>query len=108
MTKISILFLLLTCQYLVAATKPDIVLIMVDDLNDWIGALGGHPQTITPVLDSLAAQGMLFTNAHCNAPQCKPSRRSLLDGLYPKSTGIYFNSPKRPSGNTWSVLIWRA
>jgi arylsulfatase A-like enzyme len=78
------------------AKKPDIVFIIVDDLNDWIGCLDGHPDAQTPHLDSLAASGMLFTNAHCNAPQCGPSRESLLRGLYPKSTGKYFNSTKRP------------
>ena len=67
--------------------KPNVVFIIVDDLNDWIGVMGGHPQTKTPNLDSLAEDGVLFTNAHCNAPQCGPSRESLLHGLYPKSTG---------------------
>ena len=75
--------------------KPNVVFIIVDDLNDWIGVMGGHPQSKTPNMDALADQGVLFTNAHCNAPQCGPSRASLLNGLYPKSTGRYFNSPKR-------------
>ena len=76
--------------------KPDVVFIVVDDLNDWIGVMGGHPQSKTPNLDALAAQGVLFTNAHCNAPQCGPSRTSFLNGVYPKSTGRYFNSTRRP------------
>ena len=75
--------------------KPNVVFIIVDDLNDWIGVMGGHPQSKTPNLDALAEDGVLFTNAHCNAPQCGPSLESLLHGLYPKSTGRYFNSPKR-------------
>ena len=74
-----------------APIKPDIVLIVVDDLNDWIGVMNGHPQSLTPNMDALAQQGMLFTNAHANAPQCSPSRQSFLSGRYPKSTGIYFN-----------------
>ena len=77
--------------------RPDVVFIVVDDLNDWIGAMGGHPQAKTPHLDALAARGVLFTNAHCNAPQCGPSRTSFLYGLYPKSTGKYFNSTRRPA-----------
>ena len=77
------------------ADRPNVVFIIVDDLNDWIGVMGGHPQSKTPNLDALADQGVLFTNAHCNAPQCGPSRTSLLHGLYPKNTGKYFNSPKR-------------
>ena len=80
-----------------AGTKNDVVFIIVDDLNDWIGVMGGHPQSKTPNLDALAGRGILFTNAHCNAPQCGPSRTSLLHGLYPKSTGRYFNSTRRPA-----------
>ena len=49
--------------------KPNVVFIIVDDLNDWIGVMGGHPQTKTPNLDALAEDGVLFTNAHCNALQ---------------------------------------
>jgi arylsulfatase A-like enzyme len=80
----------------IASQRPDVVFIVVDDLNDWIGAMHGHPQSLTPNLDAFAKRGVLFTNAHCNAPQCLPSRKSFLSGLYPKSTGIYFNSKKRP------------
>ena len=77
--------------------RPNLVFIIIDDLNDWIGVMGGHPQSKTPNLDALAEQGVLFTNAHSNAPQCGPSRTSLLLGLYPKSTGRYFNSTRRPA-----------
>jgi arylsulfatase A-like enzyme len=80
----------------ISSAKPDVVFIVVDDLNDWIGVMGGHPQSKTPNLDALAKQGVLFTNAHCNAPQCGPSRTSFLNGVYPKSTGRYFNSTRRP------------
>lgn len=97
-----IFFLLLVSLFvshsvLAEGKKPDLVFIIVDDLNDWIGVMGGHPQANTPNIDFLASKGALFTNAHCNAPQCGPSRASLLLGLYPKSTGKYFNSTKRPS-----------
>ena len=78
------------------ANRPDVVFIVVDDLNDWIGAMNGHPQSLTPNIDAFSKQGVLFSNAHCNAPQCLPSRKSFLSGLFPKSTGIYFNNKKRP------------
>ena len=55
-----------------AETKPNVLFISVDDLNDWIGCLGGHPQSKTPNIDRLAASGVLFTNAHCPAPACNP------------------------------------
>ncbi len=47
---------------------PNVLFIAIDDLNDWIGCLGGHPQTVTPNLDRLAASGMLFRNAYCPPP----------------------------------------
>tara|TARA_Y100001960_G_scaffold122466_1_gene130649 strand:+ start:1642 stop:3051 length:1410 start_codon:yes stop_codon:yes gene_type:complete len=92
-----LIVLLFVVSPVFAAKKPDVVFIVVDDLNDWIGVMGGHPQSKTPNLDALANKGVLFTNAHCNAPQCGPSRTSLLHGLYPKSTGKYFNSTRRPA-----------
>jgi len=69
--------------------RPNVLLIAIDDLNDWVGCLGGHPQAKTPHIDALAARGMLFTNAHCQAPICGPSRASLLSGRFPYSTGVY-------------------
>src|SRR5438105_5946016 len=69
--------------------RPNVLFIAIDDQNDWIGCLGGHPQVKTPNIDRLAKRGTLFTNAHCQAPLCNPSRSSLLTGLRPSSTGIY-------------------
>lgn len=69
--------------------KPNVLFIAVDDLNDWVGCLGGHPQAITPNIDKLASKGMLFTNAHCQAPICGPSRASVMTGLYPSTSGNY-------------------
>ncbi len=75
------------------AKRPNVLLIAVDDLNDWIGVLGGHPQAKTPNMDKLARRGVLFTNAHCQAPVCNPSRASIMTSLYPSTTGIYFLNP---------------
>ena len=68
---------------------PNVLFISVDDLNDWLGCMNGHPNTKTPNIDKLAAQGILFSNAHCQAPLCGPSRASLMTGLRPSTTGIY-------------------
>ena len=73
--------------------KPNILLIAIDDLNDWIGCMGGHPQAKTPNIDRLAARGVLFDNAHCQASVCNPSRASMMSSLYPATTGIYFLTP---------------
>lgn len=69
--------------------RPNVLMIIVDDLNDWTGHLGGHPQTRTPNMDRLAGQSVSFTNAHTPAPLCGPARTSMLSGLYPHSTGVY-------------------
>ncbi len=76
-----------------AAKRPNVLFIAIDDLNDWVGCLGGHPQVKTPNIDRLARRGVLFTNAHCQAPICNPSRVSLLTGRLPSSTGVYQLSP---------------
>ncbi|PHN02388.1 sulfatase [Flavilitoribacter nigricans] len=72
-----------------AATRPNVLFIAVDDLNTWLGCLGGFSNTKTPNIDSLAARGVLFSNAHCQAPLCGPSRASIMTGLRPSTTGIY-------------------
>jgi len=77
-----------------SAEKPNVLFIAMDDLNDWIGCLGGHPQTITPNLDRLAASGMLFRNAYCPAPSCNPSRSAVFSGRPPHRTGLYQNTQK--------------
>jgi arylsulfatase A-like enzyme len=72
--------------------KPNVLFMAIDDLNDWIGCLGGNPDVKTPNLDRLAERGVLFTNAHCSAPACNPSRASLMTGILPSTSGIYHNS----------------
>ena len=75
-------------------TQPNVLLVAIDDLNDWVGALGGHPQVRTPNLDRLMSQSVVFTNAHCAAPVCSASRHALLSGLRPSTTGWYSNTSK--------------
>ena len=74
-----------------AKARPNVLFIAIDDLNDWIGCLGGHPDVKTPNLDRLAARGVLFTSAHCAAPACNPSRAALMTGIRPSTSGIYHN-----------------
>lgn len=71
--------------------QPNILFIALDDLNDWIGCMGGHSQTLTPNLDRLAANSMLFRNAHCPAPACNPCRSSIFTGRAPNRSGLYDN-----------------
>ena len=68
---------------------PNILFIAADDLNDYVGCLDSLPGVRTPNIDRLAARGVTFTNAHCQAPLCGPSRASLMSGRLASTTGIY-------------------
>jgi len=101
--------MLSSCVQTEEESKPShdhVLFIVIDDLNDWVGCLSdpadptdnsgyltrrGHPQASTPHFDRLSERGVLFTNAHCQAPICRPSRHSLFSGLRPSTTGIYGN-----------------
>ncbi|WP_186776464.1 sulfatase-like hydrolase/transferase [Rubripirellula reticaptiva] len=72
-----------------ASSKPNVLFISIDDLNDWQGGMGGNPQAKTPNLDKLFGQGVLFTNAHCSQAVCTASRNSLLSGIHPSTSGWY-------------------
>lgn len=95
-----LLFLLLPAEILRAEDtsgeadqRPNILMIAIDDQNDWIGCLGGHPQIQTPHIDGLAKRGTVFLNAHCQSPLCNPSRTSLMTGRRPSTTGVYGLAP---------------
>ena len=74
-----------------AADKPNVLFIAIDDLNDWVGAMGGNPQAKTPNLDALAARGVNFQRAYCASPVCNPSRTALMSGMRSSTTGVYEN-----------------
>lgn len=63
--------------------RLNVLLIIIDDLNDYQGCFGGHPQARTPNIDKLAASGVRFVNAQTNIGHCNPSRNSLFTGVYP-------------------------
>ena len=65
---------------------------MIDDLNDCIAGLDGHQQYYSPNIKKLADSGTLFTNAHCNAPMCGPSRASLFSGIYPHNSRNFYQA----------------
>ena len=71
---------------------PNVLCVVVDDMNDWTQGLGGYSGTVhTPHQERLAARGVNFTNAHCPAPWCAPSRTATFLGLRPSTTGVYNN-----------------
>src|SRR5918993_224617 len=73
------------------AQRPNVLLISVDDMNDWVGCLGGYEGVQTPNIDKLARRGVLFRNAHAASPLCNPSRTALFTGLRPDTSGVYNN-----------------
>ncbi|MEZ6129112.1 MAG: sulfatase [Planctomycetaceae bacterium] len=99
--------LLLATSASMAAERPNVLFIAVDDLNHWVGHLKRNPQTITPNLDRLAGWGVSFQHAYCAAPACNPSRAALMSGMRPSTTGVYHNPndyrPHIPSEQTLNV-----
>ncbi len=93
------------CSPALAVGKPNVLFIAIDDQNDWIGPLGGHPLAKTPNLDRLAARGTTFLNAECQAPLCNPSRTSLMLGLRPTTTGVYGLSPWFRTLEAWKDRV---
>jgi len=92
MKQIFIFVLFVACNALFAQSeveKPNILFIAVDDMNDWVGFLGGHSgmKIHTPNLDRLAAKSMIFTNAHTPAPACAPTRAAILTGVHHTRSG---------------------
>ena len=77
------------CAGVVSAQKPSVLLINVDDWNDWNEVLRGHPQAITPSIKRLAQRGVTFSNAICASPSCVPSRPALFTGIAPSRSGQY-------------------
>jgi arylsulfatase A-like enzyme len=80
---------------------------MCDDLNDYQGVFGGHPQASTPNIDKLAASGVRFINAQTNIGLCNPSRNSLFTGIYPhqsRNFGLDSKTTKRLFKNNKTIM----
>ncbi len=73
-----------------AGDRPNVLFIIVDDLNDMPLHPAGKPHVPTPNFDRLAKRGVSFVNAHCNDPICAPSRSSMMTGIYPQTSSLYW------------------
>lgn len=71
--------------------RKNVLLVLFDDLNDWVMPSAGYPGLETPEFERLAEEGLVFENAYSDAPACNPSRTALLSGLRPTTNGVYFN-----------------
>lgn len=82
-----IISLFVICLPLVAGEKPNLVLIIADDMNWDDCGVYGHPSIKTPNIDALAKSGITFQHAYLTANSCSPSRASIITGRYPHNTG---------------------
>ena len=71
--------------------KPNVLFIAIDDLNDYISPLDHHPGLSTPNFERVAKRSVTFSNAHCAAPACHPSRVAVMTGVHPIKSGLYRN-----------------
>ena len=81
----------------VSSSKPNVVFLLSDDQGWMDYGFMGHPH-VTPHLDTLAAEGLLYERGYVTAPLCRPSLASLATGLYPHQNGIRGNDPVMPKG----------
>ncbi|MCL6102910.1 MAG: sulfatase-like hydrolase/transferase, partial [Bacteroidetes bacterium] len=74
--------------------KPNVLILFADQHNKNVMGFEGHPDVITPNLDKLAKESVVFERAYCTTGICAPSRSSLMTGLYPRTLGLLSNSEK--------------
>jgi arylsulfatase A-like enzyme len=101
-----VLSLLLTGNAWATDTKPNVLFIAIDDMNDGITLFGKERPFKTPNIERLAERGVFFSRAYCSSPACNPSRASVLTGKRPHNTGVYGNktdwrSVGRTTGTTY-------
>ena len=75
-------------NYAMGTEQPNVLFISIDDLRPLLGCYG-NTAIHTPHIDQLAERSSIFLQAYCQAPQCAPSRTSLLSGLRPETTGVF-------------------
>ena len=90
-TLLTVLWMAQTQVDAVPKSRPNVLFIAIDDLNDYISPLDNHPGVLTPNFNRLAKRSVNFANAHCAAPACHPSRVAVMTGVHPVRSGIYRN-----------------
>ncbi len=84
------------------ASRPNVIVILADDMRVGYTGHEGHPIINTPNIDRLAAGGTVFSNAFATSAVCTPSRTTLLTGLYERRHGVNFNSDSAMSNEAWA------
>ena len=99
-SQLAVLAAVCLCLFVVACSpsetaglpeRPNVLFIVVDDLNVALGTYDGYPTAKTPNIDWLASQGVRFDRAYAQDPICNPSRTSFLSGRRPATTNVYGN-----------------
>ncbi len=85
-----------------ATSRPNVIVVLADDMRAGYTGHEGHPLIQTPNIDSLAAGGTVFSTAFATSAVCTPSRTTLLTGLYERRHGINFNSNSAMSNEAWA------
>jgi arylsulfatase A-like enzyme len=70
-------------------SKPNIILILADDLGAWGLGCAGNREILTPSIDRLAREGIVFDNFFCTSPVCSPARASIMTGRIPSQHGVH-------------------
>src|SRR5256885_16660147 len=80
-----------------APARPNVLLVMADQLTPMLTGAYGHPVVQTPHLDRLVREGVRFDAAYSPSPLCAPARACLMTGTYTSTNGVYDNAPILPS-----------
>ena len=83
-------------------TRPNVIVILADDMQRGVTGYEGHPIIKTPNIDKLASKGTIFNKGFATSAVCTPSRTTLLTGLYERRHGINFNSNSSMTEDAWS------
>ena len=106
--RLLLLFVVAAGSTAAAAPKPNVLLICVDDLKQALGCYGDKVAK-SPMIDRLAARGVVFERAYCNQAVCAPSRNALLTGVRPTTLGIYdLGTNFRVAASNWAKFVTSA
>ena len=109
MERMPLVIALLAVVPLTGATRPNIVLVLADDQGWGETGYNGHPYLKTPVLDEMASSGLLFERFYAAAPNCSPTRASILTGRHPNRSGVFApNHTTRPEEITIAQILRQA
>ncbi len=86
---VQVLFLLFACSLQAAERPLNFIIILLDDMGLHDAGFMGNRFIETPAMDKLASEGVVFTQAYANAPNCAPSRAAIMSGQYAPRTGVY-------------------